>query len=1162
MERTVLNELINNAALLLVLSVIFEVTYLLPSRYSRVQSVFSGLMVAVICVAIMLMPFTLMPGLVYDTRSILISVTALIFGPVPTVITAVAAVIYRLSAGGVGTLPGVSVILSSALIGLAWRRWVHVKSRKLQWLNVLLMSITVHITMLACMLLLPYPDSLTVIQRIAMPVMIVYPFASVLLSLLLLRQLKFKNIQSQLKKSEERFRALFNKAPLGYQSLDIDGNFIDVNQQWLDTLGYSRDEVVGKWFGDFLLPAYREAFRLRFPLFKAQGQIHSEFGMLHKSGEEVFVSFEGKIAYDTNGNVKQTHCILQDITKQRAAEEELRVSEEKYRRLYETMAQGIVYQAADGSIISANPAAERVLGLTLDQMHGRTSMDPRWKSIREDGSEVAGSDHPAMVALHTGKPYGPFVMGIFQPQINDHVWLSINAIPIFRQGEKEPYQVYATFQDITAERKANQNYQQLFREMIDAFALHEIICDDQGKPVNYRFLSVNPAFEHMTGLKSEDIVGNTVMEVLPDVEPYWIEIFGKVALTGEPVRFENYNISSDKHFEVSAYQPSPNQFACTFSDVTKRVWAEAEKGKILSRLRSLLDNSPSPIVIINENGSIVEESAVAKKILGLPEEVVSGEDTPQTAPPVIQEKVLQILSQSPGNGQFLEGIDVFEFKGNRRHFESRLFPIHNPDQNERLFGYLAIDVTDRILAEHALKESEEKYSSYIENAPYGIFVANKRGQYVEVNRFGLELTGYSEEQFKKMSISDITAEESLESAMYKFEELKSSGYMRTELKYIHGDGSIRWWTVDAVKLSEDRYLCFSIDITEKKAQIDKIEYLSYHDPLTGLYNRRFFEEEFRRLDTERNLPLSIIMGDVNDLKLTNDVFGHTSGDELLNKAAEVLKNTCRADDIIARWGGDEFVILLPKTSVDETEKLIARIKNEFAGEQIQAIKVSMSLGCDAKQNTVDDIMHVLNRAEGKMYQSKTLEWEKVRSEAISAIITTLHRNSTREKDHSQSVSELCQELGRALDLDEVEILKLKEAGFLHDIGKVVLAPRLLNESNQLNSQEWDEMRVHPTIGYRILSTLDDTMDLAKAVLAHHEHWDGSGYPKGLKEDEIPLTARIIAVVESYDRMVNRANVERAVERREAIEELKSNAGNKYEPAVVAAFIQMMEKSEQ
>ncbi len=319
--------LFDNIVLLMGLFVVYQVVYLLPSRYHRMLPVIQGLLISLICVAIMSMPFKLHSGVVFDTRSILISVTALIFGPILTVVTVVVAALFRMSIGGVGTLPGLAVLLSSALIGLAWRHWLYPKPTKWQWLNIYAMSVCVHISMLLSMFLLPYPESLLVISEIMMPVMLLYPVVTVFLSLMLIRQQTLRHLQHQVKQSEERFQLLFDKAPLGYQSLDFDGNFVEVNQRWCDLLGYSRDEIIGKWFGDYLSPAHRDAFRQRFPLFKSQGHIHSEFEMLHKSGKLLTVSFEGKIGHGADGKFLQTHCILQDVTQQKIVEKDLLESE-------------------------------------------------------------------------------------------------------------------------------------------------------------------------------------------------------------------------------------------------------------------------------------------------------------------------------------------------------------------------------------------------------------------------------------------------------------------------------------------------------------------------------------------------------------------------------------------------------------------------------------------------------------------------------------------------------------------------------------------------------------------------------------------------------------------------------------------------------------------
>jgi PAS domain S-box-containing protein len=142
-----------------------------------------------------------------------------------------------------------------------------------------------------------------------------------------------------------------------------------------------------------------------------------------------------------------------------------RESEKTYRNLFKTMAQGVVYQDAKGNIISANPAAERILGLSFDQMIGRTSMDPRWKAIHEDGSDFSGETHPAMVSLDTGEEIKDVLMGVFNPEDEDYRWISVNAVPVFREGEDKPYQVYTTFDDITALKRAEGERENLIKDL-------------------------------------------------------------------------------------------------------------------------------------------------------------------------------------------------------------------------------------------------------------------------------------------------------------------------------------------------------------------------------------------------------------------------------------------------------------------------------------------------------------------------------------------------------------------------------------------------------------------------------------------------------------------------------------------------------------------------
>ncbi len=345
-----------------------------------------------------------------------------------------------------------------------------------------------------------------------------------------------------------------------------------------------------------------------------------------------------------------------------------------------------------------------------------------------------------------------------------------------------------------------------------------------------------------------------------------------------------------------------------------------------------------------------------------------------------------------------------------------------------------------------------------------------------------------------------------------------------------------------------------------------IRYLSFHDQLTGLYNRRYYANELQRLEGSREYPIAVISADMDGLKLINDTIGHIEGDRYLQAGAELLKNALRTSDILARVGGDEFALLMPRTDKTAAELLLNRIRRRVeqynrAQKDLSDLPLSISLGLAVSEGADYPLEEIYRMADNNMYSDKLQQGKKARSAIVSSLLSSLFdRGNLAEGDRDQ-VQELAVHLGEALQLSEGRMANLILLAQVYDLGKVGLPDNLIHNDMQSNADELTEvereaLHRHPETGYRIASSSPELADVADLVLKHHEKYDGSGYPLGLKGEEIPIENRILSVVIAYSAMTNPRPYAPTLTPAQALAELKRCAGSHFDPLMVETFVNL------
>jgi len=475
------------------------------------------------------------------------------------------------------------------------------------------------------------------------------------------------------------------------------------------------------------------------------------------------------------------------------------------------------------------------------------------------------------------------------------------------------------------------------------------------------------------------------------------------------------------------------------------------------------------------------------------------------------------------------------------------------------------DITKYKLAEEKLLSERNRLETIIKGTNTATWEWNIATREIVVNSKWAEMIGYSYEELTPYNI------DLWNSLVYPDDIIKSNellkkhfnheiDYYNLELRMKHKDGHFVWvldrgcvskWdeSGNPITMSGTHQ-----DISNMKEKEIKYEMLSFQDYLTGLSNRRALDQKILELENKSYLPTCIIMADVDGLKIMNDAFGHPCGDELLQLVSEKIKKFVKSTDFIARVGGDEFLIVSPYTTKDQAMHLINQIENELKSCTIHGIAISVSFGLGIRTKLDVSLKTIYNNAEAEMYDRKFLDSTSSKKELIQAILKAFFCKNPLEDQHSKQVGLLCKKVGLEFNLKALQLHQLEQLGLLHDIGKIAVNTKVLNKIEELSIEEWNQIKYHCEIGYRILSSSSEYEDVAQAVLSHHERWDGRGYPKGLIGEQIPWMARVIAVCEAYSAMTLKTPYKEAKSEEEAVSEIKNNAGLQFDSEIAKVFV--------
>ncbi len=875
----------------------------------------------------------------------------------------------------------------------------------------------------------------------------------------------------------------------------------------------------------------------------------------------LFVASIATAAVSRNNTVHIRH-LTESLTLMRGKSIEITEQSEKYQSYVMQMAAGFSYQkvvfSSDGEPVDfifqeVNSAFEMMTGLKHEDLVG--------KKVTEVLPGVADPFYDCLGYYRkSARSDREIRMERYYQSLNRTYAITIHS--------SEFGYFSALFQDITQWRGDGTDYKKFIEHSMDVVARFD-------RSLNCMYTNTNLPYE---GKRSVEIIfGNlSGLTVHKDVQAKWEDAFNTVLRRKkeETVEMEVDTAGGQRYFDCRlipefSSEGSVESILCINRDNTAQYSAREDMINTMGRLKEIenIINASTVVVYLwlaDTRWTMEYVSENIRQFGYARDDFIGG--TVSFLDLIHPEDLERIRMEMETYRQE----DVYEYDqeyrirtadGEERLVKTKTWVRRNHKGDATHYQGMITDVTNIIQMPQYLIDSERKYREILDDNRDITFVLNKKGAFMTINREGAELLGRTVEELAGSPLVDLMPEEKREEGRQWIQEVISGVHNDKDclVQLVDRKGDTRRLQIRCREVMESGGLGIAMTGREiaENASSDRIRKLSRHDKLTGLYNRAFFEEELERIQSLGELPIAVIVGDVDGLKLTNDAFGHKEGDQLLKRMADILKTCTQGVEGIFRLGGDEFAVILPQMDEQEAEGICSEIRELCRQQTDLPVQPSISLGAASWTDPVRILGEVLHDAEVRMRQNKQNDKRDVRNAIITSLQKTLEERTFETRKHTERMQYLAEKLGRRLKLQEEDMENLKLLCLLHDIGKIGIPDNLLMKSGRLTADEWEIMKQHPVVGYNIAMASSDLKPIARDILAHHENFDGTGYPNHLSGEEIPLIARILSVVDAYDAMTNDRSFHRAMPKITAIIEIDRCTGTQFDPLVVDAFKEFM-----